>query len=164
MNFVYSLLFSSNGGGPALAPWPCAVHIRPIRVEVGVVDVDVIDEVDGLQTVAVEDGGRMPVGLGKRDDAVDTVDMSLLIDFSDGAGDGARRSAAAAPSDVDDGSGFVSLILMLCTVVFFSFTQFYSINSRRFFKFKALLKFAFALDERFLRVDFGFIYLNRKNK
>lgn len=121
MNSVYLLLFSSSGGGPALWAWPWAVHMRPIRVVVGVGDV--IDEVDGLRTVAVavEDGGRMPVGLGKRDDAVD---MSLLIDFSDGAGDGARRSvaAAAAPSDVDDGSGLVSLILMLCTVVFFSFT------------------------------------------
>lgn len=111
MNFVYLLLFNSKGGGPALAPCPWAVHMRPIRVVVAGVG-DVIDEVDGLRTVAVDEGGRMPVGLGKRDDAVD---MSLLIDFSDGAGDGARRSAAAAPSDVDDGSGFVSLILMLCT-------------------------------------------------
>lgn len=111
-NLVYLLLFNSNGGGPALAPCPWAVHKRPIRVVDGVVGVaDVIDEVDGFRMVAVEDGGRMPVGLGNRDDAVD---MSLLIDFSDGAGDGARRSAEAAPlSDGDaDGSWFGSLILM----------------------------------------------------
>lgn len=116
---MYVLLFNSNGGGPALAPCPWAVQMRPMRVEVGVVVDDAMDEVDGFRMVAVDDGGRMPDGLGKRDDAVD---MSLLIDFSDGAGDGARRSGAAAPSDVADVSGFVSLILMLCTVVFFSFT------------------------------------------
>lgn len=116
MDFKYSLLFNSNGGGPALAPCPCAVHKRPIRVVFGVVAVDVgdvVDEVDGFRIVAIDDGGRMPVGLGKRDDAVD---ISLLIDFSDGAGDGAR---SAAPSD-DDGSGFGSLILMIYKKNFFS--------------------------------------------
>lgn len=128
MNFVYLLLFNSNGGGPAFAPCPWAVHIRPIRVVVGVAgaadDVDVIDEVDGFRMV--EDGGRMPVGFGKRDDAAD---MSLLMDFSDGAGDGARCStaaaaAAASPSDgdADDGSGFVSLILDALNAFFVSFT------------------------------------------
>lgn len=69
-----------------MAPWPCAVHNRPIRVETGV-DVAAIDEVDGFLMVAVDDGGLIPVGFGKRDDAVDT---SLFIDFSDGVGDGAR--------------------------------------------------------------------------
>lgn len=82
----YSLLFNSNGGGPALCWWLWAVHIRPIRVVTGVDVVDAIDEVDGFRMVAEDDGGRMPVGFGKRDDAVDT---SLRIDFSDGAGDGA---------------------------------------------------------------------------
>lgn len=109
-------MFNSNGGGPALAPCPWAVHMRPIRVVDGVLGaaadvVDVIDEVDGFLMVAIEDGCRMPVGLGKRDDAVD---ISLLIDFSDGAGDGAR----SPPSDDDDGFGFVSLILMFYTLFF----------------------------------------------
>lgn len=84
----YSLLCNSNGGGPAFAPWPCAVHKRPILVETGV-DVDVIDEVDGFRMVAVDDGGLMPDGFGNRDDAVDT---ALLIDVSDGVGDGARSA------------------------------------------------------------------------
>lgn len=85
---LYLLLFNSNGGGPALAPCPCDVHKRPILVDVGV-EVDVIDEVDGFLMVAVDDGGRMPVGFGNRDDAFDT---SLLIDFSDGVGDDARSA------------------------------------------------------------------------
>lgn len=97
----YLLLFNSSGGGPALAPWPCAVHNRPIRVVAdGVLDA-AADEVDGFLMVAMVDGGRMPVGFGKRDDAVDT---SLLIDFSDGLGDGARWAPSLAKS------GFVSLI------------------------------------------------------
>lgn len=79
---------NSNGGGPAFAPCPCAVHRRPILVETGV-EVAVIDEVDGLRMVAVDDGGLMPDGFGNRDDAVE---ISLLIDFSDGVGDGARTS------------------------------------------------------------------------
>lgn len=88
--------------------------MRPIRVEDGVLGAaaaatdDVVDEVDGFLIVANEDGGRMPVGLGSRDDAVD---ISLLIDRSDGVGDGAR----SPPSDDVDGFGFVSLILMFCT-------------------------------------------------
>lgn len=80
---MYSLLFNSNGGGPALAPWPCAVHIRPMRVVTGVAGA-ALTEVDGFLMIAV--GGLMPVGFGKRDDAVDTL---LVIDLSDGVGDGA---------------------------------------------------------------------------
>lgn len=94
---------SSNGGGPALAPCPCAVHKRPIRVETGVDVVELIDEVDGFRMEAIDDGGFMPVGFGKRDDAVDT---SLLIDFSEGAGDGGRCD----PSGI--ASAFVSLIFL----------------------------------------------------
>lgn len=86
------LLCNSSGGGPALAPWPCAVQMRPIRVDDGVAGA-AFDEVDGFWTVA--DGGRMPVGFGKRDDAVDIPDISLLTDFSDGAGDGARGGCAS---------------------------------------------------------------------
>lgn len=85
------------------------MHSRPIRVDDGVAgaaaDDEVVDEIDGFLMLAIDDGGRMPVGLGRRDDAVD---ISLLIDFSDGAGDGAR----SAPSD-GGGSGFVSLIFSL---------------------------------------------------
>lgn len=81
---------------------------------VGVADVDVVDEVDGFRMVADnDDGGRMPVGFGNLDDAVE---ISLLIDFSDGAGDG----ALCAPSEAD--SGFVSLIFnhFICTFSSFS--------------------------------------------
>lgn len=86
-----------------MAPCPCAVHKRPIRVVTGVDVVELIDEVDGFRIVAVDDGGFMPVGFGKRDEAVDT---SLFIDFSDGAGDG----ALCTPSDA--ASVFVSLIFL----------------------------------------------------
>lgn len=110
---LYLLLCNSNGGGPAFAPCPCDVHKRPILVETGVEFAAA--EVDGFLIVAVDDGGLMPVGFGKRDDAVDT---SLLIDFSDGDGDGAR---SAFPSD--DCSGFVSLILFY---IFYS--RFYRTN------------------------------------
>lgn len=85
------------------------MHNRPIRVVVGVVDVDVVDEVDDFRMVADnDDGGRMPVGFGNLDDAVE---ISLLIDLSDGAGDG----ALCAPSEAD--SAFVSLIFdhFICT-------------------------------------------------
>lgn len=123
--------------------------MRPIRVEDGVVgaadDVDVIDEVDGFRMAAVDDGGRMPVGLGSRDDAVD---MSLLIDFSDGAGDGARRSAAAAPPSDGDCSGFVSLILMAFLRFSFRSLNFLLYKIHIFFSNSTHLKFlAFALDE-----------------
>lgn len=118
LNVMYLLLFNSNGGGPALVPCPWAVHKRPMRVVAGVVgDIAVVDEVDGFLIVAIDEGGRMPVGLGKRDDAVDT---SLLIDFSDGAGDGER----SIPSK--DGSGFVSLILIY-------FYQFFSYVVLKFY-------------------------------
>lgn len=50
------------------------------------------------------DGGRMPVGFGNRDDAVDT---SLFIDRSEGVGDGARAA---------DASGVVNSL-----IVFFHF-------------------------------------------
>lgn len=53
----------------------------------------------------VADGGRMPVGLGNLDEAVET---SLFIDRSDGVGDGARASAAP---DVVDSLIFSSLYL-----------------------------------------------------
>lgn len=81
-----------------MAPWPCAVHMRPIRVVTGVDGVALTEE-DGFLMTAV--GGLMPVGLGKRDDAVDAL---LVIDLSDGVGDGALAAASG------DGSGFVSLI------------------------------------------------------
>lgn len=80
---VYLLLCNSSCGNGALIPCPCCVHIRPILV-VGVVGTFTV-EVDGFFIVA--DGSLIPVGFGKRDDAVDT---SLFVDFSDGAGDGAR--------------------------------------------------------------------------
>lgn len=122
---MYSLLFNSNGGGPALAPWPCAVHIRPMRVVTGVAGA-ALTEVDGFLMIAV--GGLMPVGFGKRDDAVDTL---LVIDLSDGVGDGALW---APPSD--DASGFVSLIFfslnqfVLFFQIFFSFTFVIKFTSR----------------------------------
>lgn len=77
-----------------------------MRVVTGVAGA-ALTEVDGFLMIAV--GGLMPVGFGKRDDAVDTL---LVIDLSDGVGDGALW---APPSD--DASGFVSLI-------FFSLNQF----------------------------------------
>lgn len=101
-----------------MAPWPCAVHMRPIRVVTGVAGVE-LTEVDGFLMTAV--GGLMPVGFGKRDDAVDAL---LVIDLSDGVGDGALAAASG------DGSGFVSLI-------FFNqfFHVFVGIQFVRFFHF-----------------------------
>lgn len=110
---------NSNGGGPALAPWPCAVHKRPILVETGV-EVDAIDEVDGFLIIA--DGGFMPVGFGNRDDAVDT---SLLIDFSDGVGDGARSAFSKPWTPSICGSEFVSLIFSFINFIHVSVTRFY---------------------------------------
>lgn len=80
-----------------MAPCPCAVHIRPIRVDDGVAGTAFV-EVDGFFIVA--DGARIPLGFGKRDDADE---ISLRTDFSDGVGDGARA--------VSDG-GFDSLIFL----------------------------------------------------
>lgn len=58
----------------------------------------VIVEVDGFLIVA--DGGFIPLGFGNRDDAVE---ISLVIDRSDGVGDDAR----CAPFSAD---AFTSLI------------------------------------------------------
>lgn len=102
---------NSNGGGPAFAPWPCAVHNRPILVETGVDVTELIDEVDGFLMIAIDDGGFMPVGLGNRDDAVE---ISLVIDFSDGTGDGGRCASSHAAS------AFISLIFIFFNLLFCS--------------------------------------------
>lgn len=73
-----------------MVPWPCAMHRRPILEDVAACPGDVLDVLAAVLTDA--DGGRMPVGFGSLDDAVDT---SLLIDLSDGAGDGARAAAGS---------------------------------------------------------------------
>lgn len=79
------------------------MHKRPILVEPGVDGNALADEVVGFLMVAVDDGGLMPVGFGKRDDAVD---ISLFNDISDGVGDEARCSPSGNASE------FVSLIFL----------------------------------------------------
>lgn len=78
-------------------PCPCDVHNRPIRVDddgvaaaATAMAAAVADDVEALVFI-VADGGRMPVGFGNLDDVVEA---SLLIDRSDGVGDGARASDA----------------------------------------------------------------------
>lgn len=100
---------NSSGGGPGLAPWPCAVHILPILVDDGV-NGTANAEVDGF--VMVADGARRPDGFGKRDDAVD---ISLFTDFSDGVGDGARGCGTSDdPFDSLIFAGFFFQIFFKC--------------------------------------------------